>query len=144
MADDQQFYIGQKVILEKDGKVLLLNDPVFGSDLPGGKIRVGETDFIRSLKREVFEETGLEISVGNPFHTDYFLMPHSELQRHQKIEGKLTFLVFFTAKYISGEIKLSDEHDDYVWVDKNNYQDLIKDKLSLTKKALNTYFSLFY
>jgi len=49
MAEDQQFYIGQKVVLEKDGKVLILNDPVFGGDLPCGKIQVGETDVILSL-----------------------------------------------------------------------------------------------
>jgi len=143
MAEDQQFYIGQKVVLEKDGKVLILNDPVFGADLPGGKIQVGETDFINALKREVFEETGLEISVGRLFHTGYFVVPKNVKGRHHRNAGKHIFLVVFTAHYVSGEIVLSDEHDGYLWVDKNDYEQLLDDKLGNTTKALEAYFSQF-
>ena len=141
MPEDQLFYIGQKVVLEKDGKVLILNDPVFGADLPGGKIQIDETAFSEALKREVFEETGLDITVGRPFHTGYFMMPENIKGRHHRNAGKRTFLIFFTAKYVSGDIKLSDEHNDYAWVDKHNYLSLIEDKLGNTKKALGAYFS---
>jgi 8-oxo-dGTP pyrophosphatase MutT (NUDIX family) len=142
MPEDQQFYIGQKVVLEKDGKVLILNDPMFGADLPGGKIQVGETDFVASIKREVFEESGLEIDVGRVFHTGYFVMPQSVTGRHHRNAGKKIYMVFFTARYLSGELTLSDEHESYLWVDKNDYGRLIDDKLGNTKKALDIYFSL--
>jgi 8-oxo-dGTP diphosphatase len=142
MTEDQQFYIGQKVVLEKDGKILVLNDPMFGGDLPGGKIQVGETDFVELISREVFEETGLKISVGRPFYTRYFIMPRSATGKHHRNAGKMSYLVYFTARYVSGEITLSDEHDRYVWVDKGDYLDLIDDKLGNTKKALEEYFSL--
>lgn len=139
MAEDQQFYIGQKVVLEKDGKVLVLHDSILGADLPGGKIQVGETDFTESLKREVLEETGLIIEVGQPFHTGLFL-PSSVWKAHRNAR-KLTFLIFFTARYVSGDIKLSDEHDQYFWVDRNDYKDLIVDKTGNIQRALDAYFS---
>lgn len=142
MAEDQQFYIGQKVVLEKDGKVLILNDPMLGADLPGGKIQEGETDFAQALKREVREETGLEIDLGLPFHTGYFMMPRTMTGRQYRNTGKRTYLVFFTAKYVSGEVQLSDEHDKFAWVDKDSYLDLFEDKLGNTQKALAAYFSL--
>lgn len=142
MSEDQQFYIGQKVVLEKDGKVLVLNDPLFGADLPGGKIQAGETDFIGALKREVFEETGLQIGVIRPFHTGYFEVPLTVKGRQHRNAGKRIFLIFFKALYLSGKITLSDEHDGYFWVDKDNYLKKINDKLGNTTQALRAYFTL--
>lgn len=135
MAKDQQFYVGQKVVLKKDNKVLVLNDPIFGGDLPGGKIQIGETDFQEALKREVFEETGLKIELGQPFHTGYFEVPLTFKGRNLKNAGKRIFLIYFTAKYLSGSLQLSDEHNDYIWVDKSNYHRLSKDKLGNTNKS---------
>src|SRR6185437_14245320 len=132
MAEDQQFYIGQKVVLEKDGKVLVLHDSVLGADLPGGKIQVGENDFVASLKREVFEETGLQIEVGHPFYTGQFF-PSAKLKHRNA--GKRIFLVFFTARYLSGDITLSDEHDAYYWVDKTDYKE-VTDASGNIQKAL--------
>lgn len=143
MPEDQQFYIGQKVVLEKDGKVLVLNDPNFRADLPGSKIQIGETDFRKALLREVSEETGFEISVGRPFHTGYFEVPLAYKGRKLKNGGKRIFIVYFIAKYRSGKLRLSEEHESYLWVDKNDYVKSIEDKLGNTKKALKTYFSLF-
>ena len=144
MAEDQQFYIGQKVVLEKDGKVLVLHDPVFGVDLPGGKIQEGETDFVEALKREVFEETGFSIAVGQLFHTGYVEVPSAAKGvQHRNLDKKI-FMVFFKATYLSGELQLSvsDEHDTYQWVDKQTYQTLSDDKLGEMTKALEAYFSL--
>lgn len=75
MNDDRLFYVGQKAFIEKDGKILVLNDPAEGLDFPGGKIQVGEINFTEALKREVGEETNLEIEVGNPFTTWYNKFP---------------------------------------------------------------------
>jgi len=32
--------------------------------------------------------------------------------------------VAFKCKYVSGGLKLSDEHDNFKWVDKSNYQEV--------------------
>lgn len=124
MKGDALFCVGQKAFIEKDGKVLVLNDPVEGLDFPGGKIREGEAkdgdafSLIRSLKREVFEETGLEIEVFNPFAVWYH-----EFSKEHRNYPKVVYLVAFKCKYISGELKLSDEHDKFRWLDKDDYRE---------------------
>ena len=122
MNDDALFCVGQKAFIEKDGKVLILNDPGEGLDFPGGKIQDGEakdgdaSSLFRSLQREVREETGLEIEVGNPFVVWYHEFP-----KNHRNYPKVVYLVGFKCRYVSGEIKLSDEHNKFKWVDKNDY-----------------------
>ena len=139
MVEDQLFYVGQKAVIERDGDVLVLNDPEFGLDLPGGKIQIGEIDFGEALRREVTEETGLVIEIDQPFFRGYFEFPADSSHRNS---GKKIFVVFYKAKYISGIIKLSDEHDSFKWVDKSSYKELSSNKLTqLNIDALDEYFS---
>lgn len=125
MKNDALFCIGQKAFIEKDGKVLILNDPVEGLDFPGGKIQEGEakdgdaSSLIRSLQREVLEETGLEIEVFNPFAVWYHEFP-----KNHRNYPKIVYLIGFKCKYKSGELKLSDEHDNFKWVDKDSYKEI--------------------
>ena len=106
-----------------------------GLDFPGGKIQEGEDDFDEALKREVREETGLEIEVGEPFTRWYF-----EFGQDHRNAGKKVFLIGFKCKYKSGEVKISDEHSEYKWVTKLNYKEL--DDRSNYFKALDKYFNL--
>lgn len=117
--EDALFCVGQKAFIEKDGSVLILNDPLEGLDFPGGKIQVGETDFVEALKREVREETMLEIEIGEPFIVWYneFALPHRNA-------GKKVYLIGFKCKYKSGEVVLSNEHDNFRWVDKDNFHEV--------------------
>ena len=125
MKDDALFCIGQKAFIEKDGKVLVLFDPVEVLDFAGGKIQEGEakdgdaSSLTRSLQREVFEETGLEIEVFNPFSVWYHEFP-----KNHRNYPKVVYLVGFKCKYKSGELKLSEEHNDFRWVDKSNYKEV--------------------
>lgn len=116
MENEQQFYLVQKAFIRKGDSILVLNDPEEGLDYPGGKIQKGEEDQIGALKREVMEETGLKINIGKPFFTAIDKYP--ENHRHS---GKMFFIVFYECEYVSGEIRLSDEHDNFSWVDKSNF-----------------------
>ena len=136
MAEDHLMYVGQKAFIEKDGKILVLMDPDMGLDFPGGKIQIGETDFTKSLQREVREETGLEIEKGDAFYTWYTVFGP-----HHRNAGKLVYLVGFKCEYISGEVTLSDEHGEYRWVDESTYKKF--DDGSEYFKALEKYFSTF-
>ncbi|MES3032080.1 MAG: NUDIX domain-containing protein [Patescibacteria group bacterium] len=126
MKKDALFCVGQKAFIEKNGKVLVLNDPLVGLDFPGGKIQEGEAqegDFnslIDALKREVREETGLEIEVFEPFAVWY----RKFLEKNHRNYGKEVYLVAFSCKYVSGEIKLSEEHNKFKWVDRSDYKEL--------------------
>jgi 8-oxo-dGTP pyrophosphatase MutT (NUDIX family) len=121
MAGDALLCVGQKAFIEKDGKVLILSDPTEGLDFPGGKIQVGEAksddalSLSRSLRREVREETGLEIEVGDPFVVWYHEFP-----RNHRNYPKAVYLVGFRCKYVSGEVRLSDEHNKFKWLDKSD------------------------
>ncbi|HEY9584389.1 MAG TPA: NUDIX domain-containing protein [Candidatus Paceibacterota bacterium] len=133
MAEDKLFYVGQKAFIEKDGDILILTDPSIGLDFPGGKIQIGENDFDEALRREVREETGLEIEIGEPFTRWYF-----EFSSAHRNFGKQVYLIGFRCKYVSGEVVLSDEHSSFRWINKNNYKEL--DDGSAYFKALEKYF----
>lgn len=119
------FQVGQKAFIEKDGHVLVVFFPNGWLDFPGGRINEGESDLAEALKREVREETTLEIQVDAPFA--------SWLGR-----GETVFLVGYRCRYVSGEIELSDEHQAYRWVNQSNYREL--DDGSAPFAALARYF----
>ena len=133
MAQDKMFYVGLKAFIKKNDKILILNDPQHGLDFPGGKMQEGESDFTEALQREVREETGLEITVSVPFYTWYF-----EYSLHHRNAGKEVFLVGYRCEYVSGEIQLSDEHDHFQWISKDEYQNYKEE--SEYYKALEHYF----
>lgn len=73
-------------------------------EFPGGKAEPGET-FDETLMREVKEETGLTISLERVAGA-----AESELP-----ERKVAYLIMEGYR-ISGEVRLSSEHDAFVWV----------------------------
>lgn len=117
-TDDETFYIVQKALIKKGDEVLVLFDEVEGLDFPGGKIQVGDgLDPVAALKREVREETSLEITVGQPFTSWITAYPAG----HERA-GKKVFATAHSCEYISGDIVLSSEHTKFTWVTKNNFQ----------------------
>jgi 8-oxo-dGTP diphosphatase len=74
-------------------------------DFPGGKIDPGES-FEEGLIREVQEETGLSISLRGVIGAGESESP----------SARIAYLMM-KAIPASGEVRLSDEHDEYLWVD---------------------------
>jgi 8-oxo-dGTP diphosphatase len=71
---------------------------------PGGKPDKAE-DFTTALTREVREETSLEVEVCGLAGAAEFEMPAVHV-----------ILLCLEARRISGEIELSEEHDEFAWV----------------------------
>lgn len=134
MADNQLFSVGQKAFIEKDGMVLLMVDPIYGLDLPGGRIQVDERNLHDALQRELLEETQLEVTVGRPIVTWMW---------HVATEDRVGFLVGYQCTYISGDVVLSDEHSEFHWVTKESVEPLLqkyeKENPELCD-AIRTYF----
>jgi 8-oxo-dGTP diphosphatase len=119
------FQVGQKAFIARDGEVLVVFFNNDWLDFPGGRIDEGETDIIEALKREVREETSLEVDVGEPFAT--------WLGR-----GGTVYLVGYRCRYVSGQVTLSDEHSSFRWLNRGNFTEVDDD--SAPFEALRRYF----
>lgn len=75
-------------------------------DLPGGKLEFGE-ELIVALNREISEEVGLRVENLKPFFTTSFMQ-----------EDKFVVAILYEADYLSGEVVLSNEHEDFKWLSK--------------------------
>lgn len=81
-------------------------------ELPGGHIDFGE-DIVEGLKREVKEEFGMEISVGDSFYT--FTYPN-------EIKGSHSIEAIYFARFTTplDEIKIDpQDHSEYGWFTKD-------------------------
>jgi 8-oxo-dGTP diphosphatase len=107
-----EIQLALKAIIEKDGKILIIKrsekERFFKGiwDLPGGKIRFGEEPN-ESLKREVREETNLEIEIIKPVR----------VWTAFKNESIQLLGITMLCKYKSGKVKLSKEHIAYEWIE---------------------------
>jgi 8-oxo-dGTP diphosphatase len=104
-----------KAFIVKDGKLLLIkrrpNDAHRPGewDIPGGRLESGENPYL-GLQRETREEVALEIEIKAPLDVHYFT----------RDDGQQITLIIFLCQSINGDIKLSEEHTEYKWVDLKN------------------------
>lgn len=104
------FYVGIKGIIFNNQKgVLLLKRGDFW-DIPGGRMDDDE-EFLDTLRRELAEELpGIEVQeVGE-------LLGAHRVQKDIDGEISLVLLYFEVKATLPEPVKLSDEHDDYLWV----------------------------
>lgn len=98
--------VAVNAFLVKDDQFLLLkrNDPPLIWGPPGGKLDINE-DPILGLKREVKEETALDIEVIIPVTTWF-----------GEFNGKKILTIDYLCYYKKGVIKLSSEHNSFKWL----------------------------
>ena len=100
----ENFWDGVKGIVRKNDHILVLVKPNGTLDLPGGRVENGET--IKSaLRREIIEETGLQVDIHDPVEEWSFYKTPNQL-----IKG-----ITLECDYLEGEVKLCGEHKGYFW-----------------------------
>lgn len=111
------FVAAKAVVTNPEGKILIVRES--GSyeegtnegkwDVVGGRIDPEESLF-EGLKREVEEESGLEVEVGNTITT------HEKFQ-NIKEEKVHIIRIYFQCTTEKTEVVLSEDHDKYKWID---------------------------
>ena len=102
------------------GEILLVNSPWRGWEYPGGLIEPGES-FEAALKREVFEESGVQIEI-----TGFVGIC--------KNVGSNIVNIDFTARYTGGALTTSEESTEVGWFSAEEAMEIIT--FPLTKKRL--------
>lgn len=115
---DLPYGLTMRGLLKKDDKILLLRRTPESRtnphrwELPGGKVDPGEF-FDEALIREYKEETNLEIKIGDLLDSI-----------QEDFSHKRTVVIIMEVIAISGEIKISDEHVDWMWATLDELKEL--------------------
>ncbi len=126
--------VNRSVIINSKGKILLIqrakNDRNNANlwELPGGKLDEGQ-DISHALEREVLEETGLLI---NPVSRSAYF--ESLVISSGPYIGLPYIVIIGISLLEEGKVKLSEEHQDFVWVELKNANKY--ELTSETEKAL--------
>ena len=108
------------LVTNDKGEILLVNSPWRGWEYPGGLIEPGES-FEAALKREVREESGVEIEI-----TGFVGVCKNVARDIVNID--------FTARYTGGELTTSEESTEVGWFAPEKAMEIIT--FPLTKKRL--------
>jgi ADP-ribose pyrophosphatase YjhB (NUDIX family) len=118
------------LIENEEGKLLMVKSPDRGWEIPGGQVEAGEA-LTDALKREVKEETGIDIEVGD------LKAIHSNISKRFQPDGVSPIgsiiSLGFTGKAVSGELTTSDESLEVDWFDREIILDIIKEEFMRDK-----------
>jgi 8-oxo-dGTP diphosphatase len=127
---ETNFRVAVKAFITNNGKLLLLkrrsNDVHKPGvwDIPGGRLEVGEDPY-EGLHRELKEEAGAEGQILLPIDVHHFVRDDGQ---------KITMLIFL-CKLNSEEVILSEEHEEYKWVDLSSERDQVPEWLNKTVES---------
>ena len=108
------------LVTNEKGEILLVNSPWRGWEYPGGLIEPGES-FEAALKREVYEEAGVQIEITG------FVGICKNVERN-------IVNIDFTARYAGGTLTTSEESTEVGWFTPEQAMEIIT--FPLTKKRL--------
>jgi len=110
------------LIVNDEGKILMIKSPDRGWEIPGGQVEAGE-NLTEALKREVKEETGIDIEVGNLRAVSSNLENRVQPDGISPIGSIVNF--GFIGKAISGKLTTSEESLEVAWFDRENILEVI-------------------
>mgnify|MGYP002725638408 CR=1 FL=1 len=94
------------IVRNEKNEILLVKSPKRGWEPPGGQVENGE-DLVTALKREIFEESGIECLIGN------LLAVYSNVASMSTTKTKI--MMMFEAIETGGELRTSSESVEVGW-----------------------------
>lgn len=111
------------VVVNGEGKILLVKNSYRGIwEYPGGQVEAGE-HLIEALQREIREESGIEVEVGELFCVASNTCKYSGYYGVKEIPTKVMF--DFICKPVGGAEHASDETSDVGWFTPEEAQAMI-------------------
>ncbi|WP_082759937.1 NUDIX hydrolase [Abyssisolibacter fermentans] len=123
------------VIINDKNEILLIKNPRKGWEYPGGIVEPGET-VPQGLIREIKEETGVNVEIIN------IVGIYSNTKKKKGYNGvkevPTIVTIDFICKYVSGDLRTSDESSEVKWVSKEEALKIVRSKQQLRfRKALD-------
>ncbi|MBQ8407546.1 MAG: NUDIX domain-containing protein [Clostridia bacterium] len=125
------------IVFNDLGEILMVKTPRSGWVFPGGQVEVGE-NLIDAVKREVMEETGVDIEVGELFCISSNTGKYPGYNGVKEITTKV--MVDFICKAKSGTPRPSEENTESVFVPQAEVLNLITNPAIIERfKAFSEY-----
>ena len=138
LAATKTFLVSQKALIIEDQRFLLLLDAHRRKwELPGGLLEMDEA-LVSGLKREVREETRLEIIVGCPISMCDAWVQSFKFRNGAVLDARVIVVTHLCTK-TDGSVEISEEHTDFKWAAKAELAEL--DLAPDCSLALNDFFS---
>ena len=128
-------FLGVGALIFEDGKLLIVeraSEPFKGYwSLPGGIVECGEK-LVQGIRREVMEETGLEVEPLSVFEIFERIIPDAE--------GKAEYhyvLIDYLCQPVGGQLAAASDVSRVAWVSEQNLRDyrLTDGTLSVVERA---------
>ena len=117
---EDKFHVAVKAVILHKGKVLIIKRSEYDAinafiwEFPGGRIHYGE-ELQEALLREVKEETGLIVSVGDILYATKCAF----------CETRHCAIISYLCNIEDETVSLSEEHTEYIWADRMQLLDLL-------------------
>ena len=111
------------VVINGDGNILLVKNSYRGIwEYPGGQVEVGE-NLIEALRREIREESGIEVEVDELFCISSNTCHYPGHSGVKEVPTKV--MLDFICKPVGGAEQISDETSDVGWFTPEEARDMI-------------------
>lgn len=114
---------GAGIVINESNEVLMVKTNNAGWVFPGGQVEVGE-NVIDAVKREIMEEAGIDIEVGEVFCISSNTGKHPGYNGVKEIPTKI--MLDFICKPKSGTPRPSEENPESAYVPKDKALELIQ------------------
>lgn len=110
------------VVENERGEILLVKHINGEWACPGGQVENGE-NLIDALKREIYEESGINVTVNKLFWIGSTTSAHEGYNGVEIVPTKVIFN--FTCTYINGELRGSNETSEACWIKRDKALDML-------------------